>query len=401
VTANSTQQIAFNARVNGDGPHPFTVIAERTDTGERAEADAILIGNGSPAIALTIDPAAASTGPGSTAIFTVTLANLGTAPTTLDLDVAGPAGWQSDLTLFGQPVDQVTLAPTGLDTLNLQLALTPPNNAIVGAYPFTVAAIGQSGGGQQPQAIAAMTVTGTVQVIAQGVQIDIFSGPTSIAPGASGTWQVQVKNAGAQADTFDLSTFGPLSLGGSIIPNSVTLSPGQAQTVQLQATASTQAQAGTLLLGALAQSHSANAVRDEDSIEVQVETVRAAAAQWNPNSLLIVSGTLGLANLTIENAGNVDTTLDVSLNSIAHVTATLPFTQVALPPHGQVSLPVNVTGDYTGTYTLIATVTGGATPVQASLTLNVNAAPRLLYLPLIANNAVAVIGHLYLPVIFR
>ncbi|CAG0927925.1 hypothetical protein TFLX_00702 [Thermoflexales bacterium] len=400
VTANSAQLIAFNARVDGDGPHPFSVIAERTDTGERAEADAILIGTGSPAVALTLDPATASTGPGSTAIFTVSLANLGTAPVTLDLDVAAPGGWQSDLTLYGQPVDQVTLAPTGLDTLRLQLALTPPDNANVGAYAFAVAATSQSGGGQ-PQAIAATTVTGTVQVIAQGVQIDILSGPASIAPGASGTWQVQVTNAGAQSDTFDLSAFGPLSPTASLSPASVTLAGGQAQTIQLIATATAQAQAGSRLLGVLAQSRANNVIRDEDSIEVQIETVRAAVAQWNPNSLLIVSGTLGLADLTIENTGNSDTTFDVALNSVAHVTATLPFTQVVLPPHSQVSLPVAVMGDYTGTYTLIATVTGGAVPVQAQLSVNVNAAPRLMYLPLIANNADPAARQLYLPLILR
>ncbi len=384
IIANSTQLIAFNARVAGDGPHPFTVIAERTDTGERAEADAILIGTGSPAIALTIDPATTSTGPGSTAIFTVTLANLGTAPATLDLDVAAPNGWQSDLTLFGQPVDQVTLAPTGLDTLRLQLALTSPNNASLGAYTFNVAATNPSGGGR-PQATAATTVTGIVQVIAQGVQIAILSGPASIAPGASGTWQVQVINAGAQSDTFDLNAFGPLSTTASLAPSSVTLASGQAQTIQLSATAGVQAHAGSQLLGVLAQSHTNNTVRDEDSIDVQIETVRAAAVQWNPNSLLIASGTLGLANLTIENAGNSDTTFDIALNSVTHVTATLPFTQVVLPPHGQVALPVNVTGDYPGTYMLIATVTGGMTPVQANLTINVNAGPaaRQLYLPVI------------------
>ena len=192
-----------------------------------------------------------------------------------------------------------------------------------------------------------------------------------------------MKNVGTQADTFDLSPFGPLSLGGSITPNSVTLAPGAAQTVQLQVTASTEAQAGAMLLGALAQSQSDNTVRDEDSIEAQIEIVRAAAAQWQPTSLDILTSTVGLTTLTIENAGNIETMFDVSLNSIAHVTATLPYTQIALPPNGQVSLPVNFTSDMAGSYQSIATVIGGASPVQASLTINVGNTSRLIYLPLI------------------
>jgi hypothetical protein len=60
-----------------------------------------------------------------------------------------------------------------------------------------------------------------------------------------------------------------------------------------------------------------------------------------------------------------------------------------------------VTGDYTGTYALMATVTGGAVPVQANLIVNVNGAPRLMYLPFIVNNSVPDVGQLSLPVIFR
>jgi hypothetical protein len=113
---------------------------------------------------------------------------------------------------------------------------------------------------------------------------------------------VQVTNVGAQADTFDLSVFGALSLGALLTPNSVTLSPGQAQTVQLQANASTEALAGSLMLGALAQSHINNTVRNEDAIEVQIETVRAASAEWKPTTVLITSSTRN-ADLIVKESG--------------------------------------------------------------------------------------------------
>jgi len=232
--------------------------------------------------------------------------------------------------------------------------------------------------------------------------VSIVSGPVSILPGENGTWQVQVKNVGAQSDTFDLSAFGALGLGATLTPNSVTLSRGATQNVQLQTTANIEAQAGALRLGALAQSHSDNAVRDEASLDVPIGIVRAATAVWKPNSLNILSGTLGLANLAIENAGNSASTFDIALNPIAHVTATLPFTQVTLPPNGQVSLPIEVTGDFTGTYPLLATVTGGASSVQANLIVNVNGAPRRMYLPFIANNSGPNNARrLYLPIIVK
>ncbi|MBI5564491.1 MAG: hypothetical protein HY870_06325, partial [Chloroflexi bacterium] len=394
-----------------EGPHPFTVDVERFDTGERAEPNAILIGAAQSFVMLSLDPAARSIGPGNAAIFNVTVRNLGDQPATLDLTVDAPANWQSALTLYGQSVNQVTIAPAGFSTLNLQLALTPPDTAATGAYTFTVSASSAGshargyGGMGAASAVgvnaAQFSVVGTVQVVNRGVQVDIVSGPASILPGANGTWQVSVKNVGAQSDTFDLSAFGPLSLGGSITPNSVTLAPGASQTVQLQVTASTEAQAGTMLLGALAQSHSDSTVRDEDAIEAQIEIVRAATATWQPTSLSILTSTVGVANLSIENAGNIETTFDVALNSIAHVTATLPYTQVVLPPNGQVALPLQVTSDLTGTYQIIATVTGGASPVQANLPLNVNLTPRLMYLPLIANNAVPEVGRLYLPLVLK
>jgi uncharacterized membrane protein len=394
VTAHTTQTITFNARVTHDGPQPFTVEVERTDTGELAHADAILTGTGGSSVALSLDPSTVSVGPGGTAIVTVTLNNLGAQPITLDLNVTAPSGWSGDFTLYGQPANQVMVMPAGFDSLNVQLALHAPVTATSGSITYTVIATSAATGAQS-------NVVGTALVMDRGVQVDIVSGPASILPGANGTWQVQVKNVGAQSDTFDLSPFGPLSLGGSITPNSVTLAPGASQTVQLQVTASTEAQAGAMLLGALAQAQSDATVRDEDSIEAQIEIVRAAAAMWQPTSLNILTSTIGLANLSIENVGNIDTTFDVSLNAIAHVTTTLPYTQVTLPPNGQVALPLHVTSDLTGTYQLIATVTGGASPVQANLALNVNLTPRLMYLPIMARNYVEEVGKLYLPVIFR
>ena len=225
VTANTTQTILFNARTVNEGPHPFSVLAERTDTGEHAEANAILIGAAQSFVALSLDPSTVSVGPGGTAIVTVTLNNLGAQPTTLDLNVLPPGGWTGDLTLYGQPIDQVTLAPAGLSSLKVQLALQVPSAATAGAITYTVTAANPSDGAQ-------FAAIGTVQVLNRGVQVDIVSGPASILPGANGTWQVQVTNLGAQSDTFDLSPFGPLSLGGSITPGSVTLAPGASQTVQ-------------------------------------------------------------------------------------------------------------------------------------------------------------------------
>jgi uncharacterized membrane protein len=375
VAANSTHAITFMARVANEGPHPFAIDAERIDTGERADVAAILIGAEQSFIALMLDPASRSVGPGNAAIFNVTLHNLGNQPATLDLNVDAPANWGKALTLYGLSVNQVTIAPAGFNTLNLQLALTPSDTATAGTYTFTVNA-------------DQFSLVGTVQVLDRGVQVDIVSGPASILPGANDTWQVSVKNVGAQSDTIDLSAFGPLGLGGSITPNSVTLSPGQAQTVQLHVTASTEAQAGTLLLGALAQSQSDNTVRAEDALDVTIEIVRAAAARWEPTSLNILSGTVGLANLTLENVGNTATAFDIALNNVAHVTATLPFTQIVLPPNGQVALPLEVISDLTGTYHLISTVAGGATPVQANLTIQVNGSvpntARRLYFPMIA-----------------
>ncbi len=394
VMGHTTQTIAFNARVSHDGPQPFALNAERTDTGERAEADAILIGTGGPTVALSLDPVTVAVGPGGTAIVTVTLNNLGTQPVTLDLDVTAPSGWSGDLTLYGQPANQVTVMPAGLDSLNVQLALHAPVTATAGAITYTVIATSVATG-------ARSNVVGTAQVADRGVQVDIVSGPASILPGANGTWQVQVKNVGAQSDTFDLSAFGALGLGASFTPNSVTLSPGASQNVQLQVTANAEARAGSLLLGALAQSQSDGTIRAEDSIDVQIDSVLAAAVRWQPTSLNILTSTVGMANLTIENAGNTDATFDLALNTIAHVTATLLFTQVVLPPNGQVSLPIDVTSDLTGTYQLIATVTGGASPVQANLALNVNLTPRRMYLPFIARNYVAEAGRLYLPVILE
>ena len=165
-------------------------------------------------------------------------------------------GWTGDLTLYGQSVNQVTLAPAGFNTLNVQLALHAPITATAGTITYTVTATSLIGGAQ-------FDATGTVQVTesrcASGHRlrpdVDLARREWHVASASEERRRAKrhlrsecVRPVEPRRDRFT--------------PNSVTLSPGQAQTVQLQVTASTEAQAGTLLLGALAQSQSDNTVRD-------------------------------------------------------------------------------------------------------------------------------------------
>ncbi len=374
VPAGQSQSVAFNARTGGDGPHPFTVEAVSQLTGERAQAGAILNGEGQSVIALVLDPPQVSTGLGSPAVFSLTLTNLGSSPAALDLDVGAPSGWESDLKLFGQPANKVYLAPGGLDSTTLQLILIPPDSAAPATYSFTVTATDLVG--------AEHTTAGKVQILAQGVQVELLSGPAELDPGGSGTWQVQVTNTGSQSRTFDVSAFGALGAQADLSKNAVTLSPGQAETIQLQASASPTAQAGSLLLGVLAQSRTNNAVKGEDSLQVPIAALLQAAVQWKPGSLILHPGVPAPVELVIENTGNVETTFQAALTSLAGVVAALPYKQAPLPPGGLISLPVTISSDQVGSYTLSAEITGGTSKVQADLDLRVEIDLNPIYIPL-------------------
>jgi uncharacterized membrane protein len=124
-------------------------------------------------------------------------------------------------------VDSLSLPPHIFNSTQLRLLVTPDVTAVPGSYQFSVTAVSQSGPGVQA------TITGTVEVLPIGVQVAIAPPQTTLSPLDDGLWQITITNTGSVAGSFDLTAAGIISLTASFSPSSVTLAPGQVQTVQM------------------------------------------------------------------------------------------------------------------------------------------------------------------------
>jgi hypothetical protein len=198
VPGGQSADFAFTASADQAGPQPF-ILRVATASGAADNAVAVVdVASGYGAGPAGSDPTdgAAVAGLPCPAIMAFTLSNLGSLPDTYDVSATAPAGWGVEITLFGQPVSQVTLPPGGLASRRLQLALTPPAGATPGTVPVTVTA-------QSAQALA--TLGGTVQVLNLEVTVAFLSAPGAIDPAGTAEWQVRVSNQGDIADAYDLS----------------------------------------------------------------------------------------------------------------------------------------------------------------------------------------------------
>jgi hypothetical protein len=383
VPAGDSAQLDVVATAASEGPHPFTIAASH---GGAAAADsALLVASGLGAVGIDLDPAALAAGPGSTALYTVTVTNLGSAADTYNLSVDVPAGWTAELSANGTPVGAVALPPDLFNSAEVRLAVRPSAGAAPGVYPVEVTAQSQSLAG-----VSAL-VAGTLEVLPNGVQVALSPTGATLDPNAGGVWQVTITNTGSVADVFDLSAGGIVALSGQFSENAVALDPGAVTSVQLTTGALEFALPGTYPIAVAAVSQDDDRARDEATATVTFEAFEAVALAWSPASQSVPDNMAGLV-LVITNTANSAATYALSLDMPGLIGAGLPA-EVALPAGAVVMVPVFVTAAAPGTYMLEAGAASTASAAEASATASVTfdfeapppAPAGLIYLPLLKN----------------
>jgi uncharacterized membrane protein len=236
----------------------------------------------------------------------------------------------------GQAVSSVVLPPHLFNTADLALLLTPDVDATTGDYPVTVTAVPQG------NPVAAVTITGTVQVLNRGVQVEILSGPSSLDPRQVGIWDVRVTNTGQAADTFDLQAAGLMALAGHFATDPVTLGPGVSQTVQMTSSTPAMLPPQSYPVVVAATSQADDRIRSQDETTVTITAYEGIEAAWLP-ATLTVSGTLEAAfTLVVTNTGNIDSDVTLSASATPKADVRLATKNLALPPGAAAYLGVPV-----------------------------------------------------------
>jgi uncharacterized membrane protein len=327
-----------------------------------------------------ITPEAVNAGPGVPTPFEVIVTNQGTTAETFNLNMDMPAGWAASLQLLGNPVSELLVAPGAGNAVSLQLLVTPPNSAATGNYGFTVTA--------QADAQVSASAGGTVQVGNLGVDMVITSGPDSLPPDGSGIFEVAITNTGQQADTYDLSAFGPFAPFATLSQETVTLNPGESQTVQVTINGVDFAMAGDYRVGLHAQSQTQSEIEDAAAAQLTVTEQEGLEMQWLPETQAITETSQAAFTLIMTNTGNVNTTFDLSVGASPSAAVEVAANQVLIPPQATVFVVVKVAVPRNGTYMLMATADSGTMQASNTATLTVSGLePELIkmYLPLVIN----------------
>ena len=383
VAANSTATIPISVQPVGEGRNPFTVIASEENSGTSANDTSSVIGEGFSQVLLAVTPVSVPSGAGVITPLTVRITNLSSQPETFEFSTNLPSGWGDALTLLGQGVSTMQVAPGVGNGVELQWLIIPDSTAAPGDYAIEI----RAASAENPMANA--TDQAEVQIGDLGVVVAITSGPDNISPSGSTSWQLQISNTGLLEDTYDLSVFGPLSLFAQISQDTITIPAGSSQSVAITVNNYDLSLSGEIVLGLLAKSQTQTSIQAQDEKHIMIELVAGVAVSWLPNEITIDGITNAAFSLVITNTGNVLTTYAVTVNSDPRLEIGLPTDSLLLPPASIATLllPVNAPGS--GNYSLTATVESGIVQDSANSLLIVEGVdPPItefyIYLPLVS-----------------
>ncbi|MCA9976461.1 MAG: PKD domain-containing protein, partial [Anaerolineales bacterium] len=360
VPGNGTESVSFTATPLAEGPQPFTIQASGA-SGVSDQATAVAVGIGRLGVQVGLLPDTAVTGLGGVLTYTLAITNVGTLRDSYALDVGVPANWTAWLQVNGAPVTNLTIPAGAFNRVELLLLVQPDAAAVPGVYDVGVTAVSQA----LPLVTAA--TMGTAEVLNLGVQVAFTGGPAVIEPDQTAVWDVTVTNTGSSADTFDLMPFGTLASFVQMSATTVTLNPGQAQTVQLTGSGFVSLLPELYELGMLARSQTNSQVLDDAKTAVTLNARQAVLVSWQPVSRTVTNTLQATMMLVVTNTGNVLTTYELAVTLNGGTAASLPE-QLVLPPGQTVWTPILLRVLAPGAYDVVGTAVSADGTVSDSAT---------------------------------
>jgi len=299
-----------------------------------------------PGVNLSLSPSSVTAGQGTTAIYTVTVTNVGNETDTYNLTATGlPAGIQASFS----PAT-ITVPPGQSNFRDVTLTLTPAPGTAAAAYPFTVTAVSTT------SSSATAMAQGTLTVVSNGVSVALS--PGSGPPGT--TFQMTVTNTGTVADTYNLALAGPAALVATLGQTTVTLAPGASQQVTITTGAVTFAVQGALPLSATATSQTNSAVVGSATAALTIPASVGLTTQFTPASQTLAQVGPTTFLLMVNNTGNVQDSYSATITG-----STGPITASLMGLDGQPTQTIPIF--------ILPGLSTGAIMVQANLTASASA----------------------------
>jgi uncharacterized repeat protein (TIGR01451 family) len=279
------------------GDDGFAVTASGNDGAiGSVQGDLVLQGQPAPpdpdshGIVVSLTPATAMAGQGTSAQYVVQLTNTGSADDEFSLSTTGlPAGVTAT---FGQTT--IAVPPGASNFHDVTLILTTAAGTKPGSIPFQVTATSTTDSSVLSRA------SGTLDVVAGGVSVSL--NPSSAPPGSS--LQAKVTNTCVVADTFKLALGGSAALISTLSTAQVTLAPGASQVVAIKTRTVKFADQGELSLTASATSTTNPAVSGAASANLSIPSTQNMKAAFSPASQTLSKPGTASFLLIVHNTGN-------------------------------------------------------------------------------------------------
>ncbi len=243
-------------------------------------------------VVISLDPTQATAGQGTAAHFVAHVTNTGSVADTFALSTAGlPAGFTAT---FEQT--SIEVPPGASNFREVTLTIVPSVGTPPGDYPFSLTADSTS------HATISDAVGGTLTVVASGVDVQL----TPAAGPPNSTFNLIVTNTGSAPDTFDLSVAAPAALVSALQMASLSLNPGESQTVGIDVGEIDFAFPGPLNLVGVATSQTNSAVMDSDVADVTIAEFIGVATEFDPPVNDLPAPGMATLLLLVDNIGNVE-----------------------------------------------------------------------------------------------
>jgi uncharacterized membrane protein len=363
------------------GDDGFTVTAtDAAGATGSVQGDLVLQGKPTPpdskshGIVLSLIPATATAGQGTSAQYVVQLTNTGSADDTFTLAATGlPSGVTAT---FGQT--SLDMPPGTSNFRDVALILTPPPGTTAGSIPFTITAASTT------KASVTGTASGTLSV--QSIGVGVMLSPASGAPGSA--FQLTVTNTGQVTDTFDLALAAPGALAAPLGTNQVMLAPGASQTVSVTTQAIMFAVPGPLALAVVATSHTNPAVQAEATAAVTVPPTQGLTAQLAPPSQTLPQPGTATFLLQVQNSGNTEDAYTATITGTTgpitaaltgldgNTTETIPVFRLPGLTTGVIQVQTSLSALGTGTVQIqVRSLSPGGSSTTVTATLAATASP--------------------------
>ncbi len=294
--------------------------------------------------------------PGDTAVYVITVLNNGNSPDTIDLSKSGP--WSSWGTLSHL---HASLEPG--ETQDITLTVEVPLDAQEGDYPIDVRGTSQG----NTSKFSEITLTTNVIPIIYDVILYCDITSQTARPGEQLVYVITVHNNGNVDDTIDLSKSGPQSSWGTLSNNSLILYPGHMEDITLTVDIPSDAEGGDYPIDVAGTSQGNTSETDEITCISTVEPfIFEVILDADHTQHTIRPGQIVQYMITVENAGNTEDTINLTLSGTYSFWGSLDEYFVFLEPEAtqDILLTIEVPSDAAGgDYVITVTGTSQGDPV--------------------------------------